>query len=107
MADGSGLNKNTAGALCYVLGPITGIIFLIIDKDPFVKFHAMQSIVYSIAIFVLNFVLGATIILAILVPLLGVAEFVLWLVLIFKAAQGQEWEVPIVGKLARQFAGKV
>ncbi|MGQ9498541.1 MAG: hypothetical protein ACUVSP_09715, partial [Desulfotomaculales bacterium] len=40
----SGLQKNVAGLLSYVLGWLTGIIFFIIEKDPFVRFHAMQSI---------------------------------------------------------------
>ena len=40
-----GLAENVAGLLCYVLGWLTGIIFLLIDKRPFVKFHAAQSIV--------------------------------------------------------------
>lgn len=46
---GTGLKKETSAALSYVLGFITGIIFLIIEKDPFVRFHAMQSIVVSLA----------------------------------------------------------
>ena len=40
-----GLQENVAGLLCYVLGWVTGIIFLLIDKRPFVRFHAAQSIV--------------------------------------------------------------
>ncbi len=103
---GTGLNKNTSGALSYVLGPITGVIFLVIEKDPYVRFHAMQSIVYSVAAFVLNMVLGITIILALALPLLWIVEFVLWLLLIYKAWQGQEWELPVIGKFARQLASK-
>lgn len=102
----TGLNKNTAGALSYVLGPVTGVIFLVIEKDPYVRFHAMQSIVFSVAAFVLNMVLGITIILALALPLLWIVEFVLWLLLIYKAWQGQEWELPVIGKFARQLASK-
>ncbi|KKR37875.1 hypothetical protein A2210_00310 [Candidatus Woesebacteria bacterium RIFOXYA1_FULL_40_18] len=103
---GTGLNKNTAGALSYVLGPVTGVIFLVLEKDPYVRFHAMQSIVFSVAAFVLNMVLGITLILALALPLLWIVEFVLWLLLIYKAWQGQEWELPVVGKFARQLASK-
>ncbi len=106
-ASGTGLNKNTAAALSYVLGPITGVIFLILEKDSYVRFHAMQSIVFSVVAFVLNMVLGFTIILALIVPILWIAEFILWLVLIYKAWQGEEYELPVLGKFARQFAGKV
>jgi hypothetical protein len=41
----SGLAENVAGLLCYVLGWITGLIFFLTDKRPFVRFHAAQSIV--------------------------------------------------------------
>ncbi len=102
----TGLSKNTAGALSYVLGPITGVIFLVLEKDPYVRFHAMQSIVFSVAAFVLNMVLGITIILALTLPILWIVEFVLWLLLIYKAWQGQEWELPVIGKFARQLANK-
>lgn len=102
----TGLKKETAAALAYVLGPITGVIFLVLEKDSFVKFHAMQSIVVFVGLFVVQAVLGFTIILALLVPLVGIVSFVLWLLLIYKAWQGEEWEVPFAGKFARQLVKK-
>ena len=102
----TGLNKKTAGALAYVLGPITGVVFLILEKDPYVRFHAMQSIVVFISLFVLQWVLGLTVILLLLVPLIGIVSFVLWLILIYKAWQGEKWEVPVLGKFAKQLAEK-
>src|SRR5579859_5174123 len=105
--NGTGLGKNTAAALSYVLGPITGVLFLVLEKDKFVRFHAMQSIVFSIVGFVLNMVLGFTIVLALVLPILWIAEFILWLVLIYKAWQGEEYELPVIGKFSRQFLGKV
>ena len=102
----TGLGKTTAAALSYVLGPITGVIFLILEKDPYVRFHAMQSIVVFVALFVLQWVFGLTLILLPLVPLLSILGFVLWLLLIYKAWQGNEWEVPVLGKYARKFSKK-
>ena len=102
----TGLKKTTAGALAYVLGPITGIIFLVIDKDPFVKFHAMQSIVVFVILFVLQWVLGITVVLFPLAALVGIISFVLWLVLIYKAWQGEQWEVPVLGKVAKNLLKK-
>lgn len=102
----TGLNKNTAGALAYVLGPITGVIFLVLERDSYVRFHAMQSIVVFIGLFILQWILGFTIILLPLVPLIGILLFVLWLVMIYKAWQGEKWEVPVLGKFARQLAEK-
>jgi uncharacterized membrane protein len=106
MTEASGIKKETAGALAYVLGPITGVIFLIIEKDPFVKFHAMQSIVVFVGLFILQWILGFTIVLLPLVPLVGIASFVLWLILIYKAWQGDSWEVPFFGKVARNLVKK-
>jgi uncharacterized membrane protein len=103
---GTGLNKNTAGAMAYVLGPITGVIFLVIERDAYVRFHAMQSIVVFIGLFILQFILGFTIFLLPLVPLIGIVSFVLWLILIYKAWQGEKWEVPLFGKFAKQLAEK-
>ena len=98
---GTGLSKNTAAALSYVLGPITGVIFLVLEKDPFVRFHAMQSIVVFTGLFILDWVLIFTVVLALLVPLVGILGFVLWLLLIYKSWQGDEWEVPVLGNFAR------
>ena len=103
---GTGLSKNVAGALSYVLGPITGVIFLVLETDPFVRFHAMQSIVFSIAAFIVNMVFGVTIILALFIPLLSIVWFVLWLMLIYKAWMGVEWELPVVGKFTRKLLAK-
>lgn len=103
----TGLKKTTSGALAYVLGPVTGIVFLVIEKDPFVRFHAMQSTVVFVALFVLQWVLGITIILFPLSALIGIISFVLWLILIYKAWQGEQWEVPVLGKIAKNLLKKV
>ena len=110
---GTGLKKETSAALSYVLGFVTGIIFLIIEKDPFVRFHAMQSIVVSLAFFVLSWILGIisvflglTVFLAWVGPLLSgilmIGGFVLWLMLIYKAYQGEKWQVPYIGKFVER-----
>src|SRR5271166_728176 len=54
----AGMDENVAGLLCYVLGWVTGIIFLLIDKRPFVRFHAAQSIVVFGGLFILRLGLG-------------------------------------------------
>ncbi len=102
----TGLSKNTAGALAYVLGPVTGVVFLVLEKDAFVRFHAMQSTVVFVVLFLLQWVFGLTIILLALVPLISLFGFVLWLMLIYKAWQGEEWEVPVLGKYVRQLVKK-
>jgi uncharacterized membrane protein len=66
----------------------------------------MQSIVVFISLFVLQWVLALTLILLPLVSLIGIVWFVLWLILIYKAWQGEKWEVPVLGKFAKQLAKK-
>jgi uncharacterized membrane protein len=114
---GSGLPENVAGALSYLLGPITGVAFFIIDRPrPFVRFHAVQSIAVSIAwvvlaviLMVLSAILGFIPILGWLVSLLlslglSLAGFLLWLWLMLQAYQGREWEVPGLGPHVRRVA---
>lgn len=102
----TGLKKETAAALSYVIGPVTGLIFLLLEKDSFVRFHAMQSIVFSLTAFVLNSLLGISVILTPLVPLVVLLEFALWLVLIFKASQGEKWEIPYLGQFVYRLLPK-
>jgi uncharacterized membrane protein len=102
----TGLKKETAGALSYVLGPFTGIIFLILEKDPSVRFHAMQSIVFSVSAVVINTLLAVTVVLAPLTPLFLLGEFALWLILIYKASQGEKWEIPVLTKVVNRLLSK-
>ena len=106
---GTGLAPNIAGALCHLVGFITGIVFLMLEKDnKFVRFHAMQSIVVSVALIVASIVLGFIPILGWAVGvLLNLAGVVLWVMLMVKAFQGEEWEVPFVGKIAREQVAKM
>jgi uncharacterized membrane protein len=78
-----------------------------LEKDPFIKFHAAQSIVVIGGLTVLWMILPFTIILLPLTPLVFVVLFILWLVLIYRAWQGDEWVVPVLGKYARMLVKKV
>lgn len=99
----TGLKKETAAAISYVLGPITGIILLLLEKDPFIRFHAMQSIIVLGALIVLQFALTVTVILSALVPLVSLVSFVLWLLLMYKASQGEKWKAPVLGDYVERF----
>ena len=100
----TGLDENVAGFFCYLLGFITGIIFLVAEKkSSFVKFHAMQSTVTFLGVFVILGVFGW-------IPLLGtliwIGSLVLWLFLMVNALRGKQYELPIVGKMAAEKANK-
>lgn len=97
----AGLSSNVSAALSYLLGFITGIVFLLISKDKFVRFHAMQSIIVSLGFFVLNLVLnnvpgvGGS-----LSSLVSLASLILMIVLIVKAYQGVKFKLPVIGDIA-------
>ena len=99
-----GMQANLAALLCYVLGFITGLIFFLIEKkNKFVRFHAMQSILFSASIVILNIVFGFIPVLnLILIPLVSLAAMVLWIVLLIKAYQGEEFKLPIIGDIAEK-----
>jgi len=105
----SGLQENVAGALCYLFGWVTGLIFFLVEpKNKFVRFHAVQSIALTVAIMVVYFVLFIIPVIGwIISALLGIATFILWIILMFKAYQGQMYKLPIVGNFAEQQANKV
>jgi uncharacterized membrane protein len=116
----SGMAENVAGLLCYTLGWITGIIFFLIDKRPFVRFHAAQSIVVFGGLHVINIavglIFGAGMMMmggfgafglgAALYGLISLIAVILWILLMVKAYQGEKFEVPIAAGIAKSFAGK-
>ncbi|MFA4990017.1 MAG: DUF4870 domain-containing protein [Candidatus Omnitrophota bacterium] len=100
----TGMDANLAALLSYLLGFITGIIFYSLEKkNKFVRFHARQSIVTFIALFVLDIVLKFLPILGCrLAGLLGIAGIILWVILMFKAYQGEYFKLPFVGRITEQ-----
>ena len=115
----SGMSENTAGLLCYLLGWITGLIFFFIDKRPFVRFHAAQSIVVFGGLHVIRIILGVVFGVHfffggwgelgagfLLFQLIGLAGLILWILLMVKAYQGERFKIPIASEVAEGFVGK-
>lgn len=111
---GAGLADNVAGALAYVT-IIPAIVFLVMEpfnKKRFVRFHAFQCLFFAAAWTVLwiglsfiahiPFLGWATVLLW---PLFSLAGFVIWLILVLKAYQGQMFKLPVIGDMAEQQAG--
>lgn len=102
----TGLDRNTAAALSYVLFFVSGLVFFILEKDPYVRFHSAQSVIVFFALFLFWGLLDMVRIFSGLIPLVSILVFTLWLILIYKAWLGEEWEVPLLGVYARKFAKK-
>jgi len=99
----TGLDENVAGFFCYLLGFITGIVFLLVEKKSnFVKFHAMQSTITFLGLFVISTVLGVIPIIGLLVYPIWILSLILWLFLMIKALKGERYMLPIVGKMAEE-----
>lgn len=117
----SGMSENVAATLSYVLGWLTGIIFFLIDRRPYVRFHAAQSIVTFGGLHVIRMVLGGIFgvgwffggyghlggfgIGIFLLAIIGFVSFVLWIICMIKAYQGERFMVPIAGDIAVNLAG--
>jgi uncharacterized membrane protein len=113
-----GLSENAAALLSYVLGWLTGLLVFLIDKRPYVRFHAAQSLVVFGALHVIQVVitiifglgwgfgsvgpthhLGAGLI---LLDTLNLLSLVLWIVCIVKAYQGVKFKLPVAGGIAEK-----
>jgi uncharacterized membrane protein len=104
---GSGLAENVASGLSYVLTWLTGLIFVLIDKRPEVRFHAMQSIAYGV-IWTLVGVVGPRLPgpLDLLFSLVWVAFLIGWVVLLVQGFQGKHFKLPVIGDFAEQQANQ-
>ena len=115
------MTSNVAGTLAYVLGFITGIIFLVIDpykNDKFVRFHAIQSIIFSAVLVAFSILWGVLTAMLFTVSfgsmwymmtmvwmLVRLAFFVVWLFLMYKAYNNERYMLPIIGEIAAKQAG--
>ena len=100
-----GLDANLAAALSYLVGFISGFIVLMLEKENrFVRFHAMQSTLVFTGIVAFDILLqlvpllGALLVVVLVIPV----SAILWLLLMFKAYQGEEFKLPIVGQFAAE-----
>jgi uncharacterized membrane protein len=115
-----GMTDNMAGALCYLFGFITGILFLVLapyNQDRNIRFHAFQSIFLSIAWVILSIVIGIVVLAFSFIPFLGLfvawvlrlaiglGGLVIWLYLMFKTYNGEKIVLPVVGPMAEKQAG--
>lgn len=104
----TGLAENVAGLLCYVLGWVSGLAFVLLERQSnFVRFHAIQSIyvfgVIHLAIIVLGWI---PVIGVVFGGLLWALWVVLWIVMMIKAYQGEKYKLPWAGDLAEKWVSR-
>lgn len=112
------MDPKLAGLLAYIIPPITGIVFLLIEKaNPVVRWHAAQSIVFGVVWIVLWIVLVIlSMILSAVIPVLGsiagflitvvvwLGGFVLWVICLIKGYSGEKWRMPVLAPYADKVA---
>lgn len=117
----AGLEENVAGLLCYLVGWISGLIFLLIDKRSFVRFHGAQSIALNIALvvcwiafWIVTLILGFItammhfpigFLLVFLWPIIGIGFLILWIFCMYKAYQHEKFMLPIIGNIVEKMIG--
>jgi uncharacterized membrane protein len=117
----SAMTSNTAAALAYILGALTGVLFLVLDpfkNDRFVRFHALQSIFFSVACIAFWIVwsivwgilisvtagLGALVDLP-LILLISLGIFAYWIFLMYQAYSNRLYKIPYIGDMAAKQVG--
>lgn len=111
------MDENVAALVSYIVGWVTGLIFLLIDKRPFVKFHAAQSIAFNIAIipvwialWIVEFILAHIPIIGflglIMFPIFGLLIFAVWIFLMYKAYSHEMFKLPIIGNIVENMVNK-
>lgn len=102
------MDPNVEAALSYI--PLVGVAVFVMEKsNKFVKFHAMQAILFWLGVLVLNSVanfLKLIVIGYVLIPIVSLASVAGWVFLSWKAYNNEEYEFPLIGKIAREQANK-
>jgi len=103
------LDENITCLLCYVLGWISGLIIILIEKsNKTVKFHAMQSIIFSCCVTLLSVILSNVLVFAIgLLPVINIAAIIIWIILMVKAYSGEKMKLPVIGNYAEDWSKKI
>jgi uncharacterized membrane protein len=113
----AGLSDNIAAALAYVT-IIPAILFLVLEpynRIPLVRFHSFQSIAFCVATVVLqvalmiiqgflHFIPLSYVLFGAVNLLVGLAFFVAWVVVVFKASRGEWYKLPLIGDFAEKQA---
>ncbi len=111
----TGLEQNTAALLSYIFTWVTGLIFFLLEKDnKYVRFHALQSILFGLGWIILSVIMVVVVRILGYIPFLGgFLSLVLWLVyivgyvvilimLMVKSFQGERYKLPIIGDIAER-----
>jgi uncharacterized membrane protein len=103
-----GMRARTAGLLCYLFGWVTGLIFFLLERENrFVRFHAMQSLLFFGILSVAEGVFSYLPLFGAIGGALGLVMFVGWIVMMVKAHRGEYYKLPLFGDLADRLISQI
>ncbi len=103
-----GIRARTAGWLCYLFGWITGLIFFLLERENhFVRFHAMQSILFFGILNILEWVFSNLPFFGPIGGAIGLVMFIGWIVMMVKAHRGEYYKLPLFGDLTERLISQI
>ena len=103
-----GMRARTAGLLCYLFGWVTGLIFFLLERENrFVRFHAMQSLLFFGILSVLEGIFSYMPFFGAVGSVIGLVMFIGWIVMMVKAHRGEYYKLPLFGDLAERLIGQI
>ncbi len=103
-----GMKARTAGLLCYLFGWVSGLIFFLLERENrFVRFHAMQSILFFGVLSIVEWVFSNLPFFAPIGGAIGLVMFIGWIVMMVKAHRGEYYKIPFFGDLAERLNGQI
>src|SRR5207248_202554 len=118
-AQAAGMQDNVAAALCYILGLLTGVLFLVLapyNQNRLIRFHAFQSIFLNVAWIAIFIAISIVSLVLMPIPFIGaifsivlhmaagLGVFIIWLMLMYKAYNRERWVLPVIGPMAEKQA---
>jgi uncharacterized membrane protein len=97
-----GMSENVAGLLAYLFGWISGLIIFLIERESqFVRFHALQSLIFFGSLTLIISIFGRIPIVGVFIAIVGgITSFVFWIMGMVRAYAGELYRFPIVGDIA-------
>ena len=103
-----GMRARTAGLLCYLFGWVSGLIFFLLERENhFVRFHAMQSLLFFGILGILEGIFSYLPLFGPIGWALGLVMFIGWIVMMVKAHRGEYYKLPLFGDLAERLISQI
>ena len=96
------MNENIVALIAYLFGWLSGLIIFLLEKESlFVRFHALQSLVFFGGMSLILGILGRIPVIGWVIAIIGgIISFSFWIIGMIKAYRGELYRFPVVGDFA-------